>query len=101
MLVPSRQPELFSPGLTAKAKHTLRSSEHELVVSLWETAIKIKTGKLNTHREACSAIKRFDSSAEESSAGEASHAQHARTQQHDAGGFRSHGSTGESEVWPE
>ena len=37
--------------LTAKAKQVLRSDEHELVfslVSLWEIAIKIKTGKLNT-----------------------------------------------------
>jgi PIN domain nuclease of toxin-antitoxin system len=34
-----------------KAKQILRSDEHELVfslVSLWEIAIKIKTGKLNT-----------------------------------------------------
>ena len=37
--------------LTPKAKQVLRSNEHELVfslVSLWEIAIKIKTGKLNT-----------------------------------------------------
>jgi len=37
--------------LTTKAKAILRSEEHELVfslVSLWEIAIKIKTGKLNT-----------------------------------------------------
>lgn len=37
--------------LTTKAKHFLRSDETELVfslVSLWEIAIKIKTGKLNT-----------------------------------------------------
>jgi len=37
--------------LTQKAKQVLRSDEHELVfslVSLWEIAIKIKTGKLNT-----------------------------------------------------
>jgi len=36
---------------SAKAKQILRSDEHELVfslVSLWEIAIKIKTGKLNT-----------------------------------------------------
>jgi PIN domain nuclease of toxin-antitoxin system len=36
---------------SAKAKQMLRSDEHELVfslVSLWEIAIKIKTGKLNT-----------------------------------------------------
>ncbi len=42
---------LYDHRLTAKAKHILRSSEHELVfslVSLWEIAIKIKTGKLNT-----------------------------------------------------
>ena len=35
----------------AKAKQILRSNEHELVfslVSLWEIAIKIKTGKLTT-----------------------------------------------------
>jgi PIN domain nuclease of toxin-antitoxin system len=34
-----------------KAKQILRSDEHELIfslVSLWEIAIKIKTGKLNT-----------------------------------------------------
>jgi PIN domain nuclease of toxin-antitoxin system len=37
--------------LTPKAKQILKSDEHELVfslVSLWEIAIKIKTGKLNT-----------------------------------------------------
>jgi PIN domain nuclease of toxin-antitoxin system len=37
--------------LTPKAKQILRSDEHDLVfslVSLWEIAIKIKTGKLNT-----------------------------------------------------
>ncbi|MEO6983434.1 MAG: type II toxin-antitoxin system VapC family toxin [Edaphobacter sp.] len=37
--------------LTPKAKQLLRSDQHELVfslVSLWEIAIKIKTGKLNT-----------------------------------------------------
>ena len=37
--------------LPAKVKDVLRSDEHELVfslVSLWEIAIKIKTGKLNT-----------------------------------------------------
>ena len=42
---------LHDHRLTAKAKHILRSSEDELVfslVSLWEIAIKIKTGKLNT-----------------------------------------------------
>lgn len=36
---------------SAKAKQILRSDDHELVfslVSLWEIAIKIKTGKLNT-----------------------------------------------------
>ncbi len=36
---------------STKAKQILRSNEHELVfslVSLWEIAIKIKTGKLNT-----------------------------------------------------
>jgi PIN domain nuclease of toxin-antitoxin system len=36
---------------STKAKQMLRSDEHELVfslVSLWEIAIKIKTGKLNT-----------------------------------------------------
>ena len=36
---------------SAKAKQMLRSDEHELVfslVSLWEIAIKIKTGKLHT-----------------------------------------------------
>ena len=42
---------LFDHRLTPKAKHVLRSDEHQLVfslVSLWEIAIKIKTGKLNT-----------------------------------------------------
>jgi len=42
---------LHDHRLTAKAKEVLRSDEHELVfslVSLWEIAIKIKTGKLNT-----------------------------------------------------
>ena len=37
--------------LTTRAKQILRSDEHEPVVSLvslWEIAIKIKTGKLNT-----------------------------------------------------
>ncbi len=37
--------------LTPKAKQVLRSGEHELafsLISLWEIAIKIKTGKLNT-----------------------------------------------------
>ena len=37
--------------LTPKAKQVLTSNEHELVfslASLWEIAIKIKTGKLNT-----------------------------------------------------
>ena len=37
---------------STKAKQVLRSDEHELVfslVSLWEIAIKIKTGKLNTN----------------------------------------------------
>ncbi len=41
---------LYDQRLTEKAKHILRSSEDELVfslVSLWEIAIKIKTGKLN------------------------------------------------------
>ena len=36
---------------STKAKQILRSDEHQLVfslVSLWEIAIKIKTGKLNT-----------------------------------------------------
>jgi PIN domain nuclease of toxin-antitoxin system len=36
---------------STKAKQVLRSDEHELffsLVSLWEIAIKIKTGKLNT-----------------------------------------------------
>ena len=42
---------LHDHRLTPKAKQLLRSNEHELVfslVSLWEIAIKIKTGKLNT-----------------------------------------------------
>ncbi len=42
---------LHDHRLTPKAKQILRSKEHELVfslVSLWEIAIKIKTGKLNT-----------------------------------------------------
>jgi PIN domain nuclease of toxin-antitoxin system len=42
---------LHDHRLTAKAKQILRSDEHELafsLVSLWEIAIKIKTGKLNT-----------------------------------------------------
>lgn len=42
---------LHDHRLTPKAKQVLRSDEHELVfslVSLWEIAIKIKTGKLNT-----------------------------------------------------
>lgn len=42
---------LHDQRLTPKAKQVLRSTEHELVfslVSLWEIAIKIKTGKLNT-----------------------------------------------------
>jgi PIN domain nuclease of toxin-antitoxin system len=42
---------LHDHRLTPKAKQVLRSNEHELVfslVSLWEIAIKIKTGKLNT-----------------------------------------------------
>ena len=42
---------LHDHRLTARAKQVLRSGEHELVfslVSLWEIAIKIKTGKLNT-----------------------------------------------------
>ncbi len=37
--------------LSTKSKQILRSNEHQLVfslVSLWEIAIKIKTGKLNT-----------------------------------------------------
>jgi PIN domain nuclease of toxin-antitoxin system len=41
---------LHDRRLTAKAKQVLRSDQHELVfslVSLWEIAIKIKTGKLN------------------------------------------------------
>jgi PIN domain nuclease of toxin-antitoxin system len=42
---------LHDRRLTTKAKQVLRSDEHELLfslVSLWEIAIKIKTGKLNT-----------------------------------------------------
>jgi PIN domain nuclease of toxin-antitoxin system len=42
---------LHDHRLTPKAKQILRSDEQELVfslVSLWEIAIKIKTGKLNT-----------------------------------------------------
>jgi len=42
---------LHDHRLTAKAKQVLRSDEYELVyslVSLWEIAIKIRTGKLNT-----------------------------------------------------
>jgi PIN domain nuclease of toxin-antitoxin system len=42
---------LHDHRLTPKAKQILTSNEHELVfslVSLWEIAIKIKTGKLNT-----------------------------------------------------
>ncbi len=42
---------LHDHRLTATAKATLRSDDTELVfslVSLWEIAIKIKTGKLNT-----------------------------------------------------
>jgi PIN domain nuclease of toxin-antitoxin system len=41
---------LHDHRLTARAKQLLRSDEHELffsLVSLWEIAIKIKTGKLN------------------------------------------------------
>jgi len=41
---------LHDHRLFTKAKHVLRSNEHELVfslVSLWEIAIKIKVGKLN------------------------------------------------------
>ena len=41
---------LHDQNLTTRAKQVLRSDEHELVfslVSLWEIAIKIKTGKLN------------------------------------------------------
>jgi PIN domain nuclease of toxin-antitoxin system len=41
---------LHDHRLSTKAKHVLRSNEHELVfslVSLWEIAIKIKIGKLN------------------------------------------------------
>ena len=42
---------LHDHRLTSKAKQILTSDEHELffsLVSLWEIAIKIKTGKLNT-----------------------------------------------------
>jgi PIN domain nuclease of toxin-antitoxin system len=42
---------LHDHRLNQKAKQILRSDEHELVfslVSLWEIAIKIKTGRLNT-----------------------------------------------------
>jgi PIN domain nuclease of toxin-antitoxin system len=42
---------LHDHRLSSKAKQILTSNEHELVfslVSLWEIAIKIKTGKLNT-----------------------------------------------------
>jgi PIN domain nuclease of toxin-antitoxin system len=42
---------LHDHRLTARAKQVLRSDEYELVyslVSLWEIAIKIRTGKLNT-----------------------------------------------------
>ena len=42
---------LHDHRLTLQAKTILRSEEHELIfslVSLWEMAIKIKTGKLNT-----------------------------------------------------
>jgi PIN domain nuclease of toxin-antitoxin system len=42
---------LHDHRLTSKAKQILTSNEHELIfslVSLWEIAIKIKTGKLNT-----------------------------------------------------
>ncbi|HEY2039383.1 MAG TPA: type II toxin-antitoxin system VapC family toxin [Edaphobacter sp.] len=42
---------LHDHRLTTQAKATLRSEEHDLIfslVSLWEIAIKIKTGKLNT-----------------------------------------------------
>jgi PIN domain nuclease of toxin-antitoxin system len=42
---------LHDHRLTSKAKQILTSNEHELVfslVSLWEIAIKIKTGKLHT-----------------------------------------------------
>jgi PIN domain nuclease of toxin-antitoxin system len=41
---------LHDHRLSAKAKQILKSDEHELffsLVSLWEFAIKIKTGKLN------------------------------------------------------
>lgn len=41
---------LHDHRLSVRAKHMLKSDEHELVfslVSLWEIAIKIKTGKLN------------------------------------------------------
>jgi PIN domain nuclease of toxin-antitoxin system len=42
---------LHDHRITPKARQILRSDEHELVfslVSLWEIAIKIKTGRLNT-----------------------------------------------------
>jgi PIN domain nuclease of toxin-antitoxin system len=42
---------IADPRSSTKAKQILRSNEHELVfslVSLWEIAIKIKTGKLHT-----------------------------------------------------
>lgn len=42
---------LHDHKLSPKAKQMLKSDEHELVfslVSLWEIAIKIRTGKLNT-----------------------------------------------------
>jgi PIN domain nuclease of toxin-antitoxin system len=42
---------LHDHRLSANAKRILRSDEHELffsLASLWEIAIKIKTGKLNT-----------------------------------------------------
>jgi PIN domain nuclease of toxin-antitoxin system len=42
---------IADPRSSTKAKQILRSTEDELVfslVSLWEIAIKIKTGKLNT-----------------------------------------------------
>jgi PIN domain nuclease of toxin-antitoxin system len=42
---------LHDHRLSARAKQVLRSDENELVyslVSLWEIAIKMKTGKLNT-----------------------------------------------------
>jgi len=42
---------LHDHRLSARAKQMLKSDEHELVfslVSLWEIAIKMKSGKLNT-----------------------------------------------------